>query len=170
MDPHAYNMIAKMIYLFIVLTKYYPKKTQVKQKNLLHRGEEDQEEEEEESQDQVVPEQHQDEEQSDMGGLLGNWTRRAPNVAYWHENMTISIINDPKSPIAKNMMQPATMKCKEQRIPSDIYRLLTWCFLDIPLTNLRDESGKIGFYRPIIFPNEFWHLRSNTFPINETVS
>lgn len=112
-DPYIYDISIKMACPPIVLTKYYPKKTQVKQKNLLHRGEEDQEEEEE-SQDQVVPEQQQDEEQTDMGGLLGNWTRRAPNVAYWHENMTISIINDPKSPIAKNMMQPATMKCKEQ--------------------------------------------------------
>ncbi|CDS03430.1 hypothetical protein LRAMOSA00832 [Lichtheimia ramosa] len=149
-DPnHAGYSPDEIVYYRHLLTKYYPKKTQVKQKNLLNRG--DDEQEEEENQDQVVPEQHQDEEQTDMGGLLGNWTRRAPNVAYWHQNMTISIISDPKSPIAKNMMQPATMKY-------------------IPLTNLRDESGKIGFYRPIIFPNEFWHLRSNAFPINETVS
>lgn len=108
MDLYIYMLIP-----IIVLTKYYPKKTQVKQKNLLNRG--DDEQEEEENQDQVVPEQHQDEEQTDMGGLLGNWTRRAPNVAYWHQNMTISIISDPKSPIAKNMMQPATMKCKQMQ-------------------------------------------------------
>ena len=43
---------------------------------------------------------------------MDTFTRRAPLVAYWHENMTISIINDPKSPIAKNAMQPATLKCK----------------------------------------------------------
>ena len=33
----------------------------------------------------------------------------------------------------------------------------------------RDATGKIGFYRPIIYPNEFWHLRSSAYPINETV-
>lgn len=31
----------------------------------------------------------------------------------------------------------------------------------------RDESNR-PYYRPIIFPNEFWHLRSQYFEINST--
>jgi hypothetical protein len=32
----------------------------------------------------------------------------------------------------------------------------------------RDETGTKGFYKPIIFPNEFWHLRSHYIEINST--
>ncbi|KAJ3495697.1 hypothetical protein NLJ89_g10588 [Agrocybe chaxingu] len=32
----------------------------------------------------------------------------------------------------------------------------------------RDETGKRGYYKPIIFPNEFWHLRQHYVQINET--
>uniref|UniRef100_A0A8H7XXW1 Cleft lip and palate associated transmembrane protein n=1 Tax=Psilocybe cubensis TaxID=181762 RepID=A0A8H7XXW1_PSICU len=32
----------------------------------------------------------------------------------------------------------------------------------------RDSTGTKAFYRPIIFPNEFWHLRSHYVQINET--
>ncbi|KAI8141401.1 cleft lip and palate transmembrane protein 1-domain-containing protein [Fennellomyces sp. T-0311] len=141
-----------LVYYRHLLTKFYPKKTQVKQKNLLQR-ESDEEPETEEVQEEEQVEQVAEEGSKDFAGLLGNWTRRAPLVAYWHENMTVSIINDPKSPIAKNAMQPATLKY----IPFN--------------TGLhRDATGKIGFYRPIIYPNEFWHLRSNAYPINDTVS
>ena len=33
---------------------------------------------------------------------------------------------------------------------------------------LRDETGTKGYYNPIIFPNEFWHLRSQYIEINDT--
>jgi len=33
---------------------------------------------------------------------------------------------------------------------------------------LRDDTGTNGFYRPIIFPNDFWHLRSQYIEINTT--
>jgi hypothetical protein len=33
---------------------------------------------------------------------------------------------------------------------------------------LRDETGVDGYYNPIIFPNEFWHLRSQYVEINDT--
>lgn len=39
---------------------------------------------------------------------------------------------------------------------------------DITLLPERDATGTKGFYRPIIFPNEFWHLRSQYIEINET--
>jgi hypothetical protein len=32
----------------------------------------------------------------------------------------------------------------------------------------RDETGTKGYYNPIIFPNEFWHLRSQYIEINDT--
>lgn len=33
----------------------------------------------------------------------------------------------------------------------------------------RSPSGKQGFYRPILFPNDFWALQQNAFAVNETV-
>jgi len=32
----------------------------------------------------------------------------------------------------------------------------------------RDETGTKGFYKPIIFPNEFWHLREHYVELNHT--
>ena len=32
----------------------------------------------------------------------------------------------------------------------------------------RDETGTVGYYNPIIFPNEFWHLKSQYIEINST--
>ena len=34
--------------------------------------------------------------------------------------------------------------------------------------NLRDETGKKMFYKPIIFPNDFWQLRTQHFEVNQT--
>ncbi|KAG6868756.1 hypothetical protein C0993_011025 [Termitomyces sp. T159_Od127] len=36
------------------------------------------------------------------------------------------------------------------------------------LTPERDETATKGFYKPIIFPNEFWHLREYYIEINST--
>lgn len=33
---------------------------------------------------------------------------------------------------------------------------------------MRDASGKVGYYRPIIFPNDFWHLKEQYVEINTT--
>ena len=41
--------------------------------------------------------------------------------------------------------------------------------IDVHLVpNLRDETGTKMFYKPIIFPNDFWQLRSQLFEINQT--
>ncbi len=32
----------------------------------------------------------------------------------------------------------------------------------------RDATGRRGYYKPVVFPNEFWHLRSHYTQINET--
>lgn len=39
---------------------------------------------------------------------------------------------------------------------------------DIQLQPERDETGLKGFYKPIIFPNDFWQLRSQYIEINTT--
>ncbi|KAI9320947.1 cleft lip and palate transmembrane protein 1-domain-containing protein [Dichotomocladium elegans] len=142
-----------LVYYRHLLTKYYPKKNIVKQKKLLQRDdEEDENVQIEEVTEQREPEHLEEPEDGHLvSGFLANFTRRAPLVAYWHENITISIINEPKSAIPKSSLQPAILKY-------------------IPVTTHRDASGKNGFYRPIVFPNEFWDLKSNTYPINETVS
>ncbi|KAG0164958.1 hypothetical protein DFQ28_003728 [Apophysomyces sp. BC1034] len=131
------------------LTKYYPKKAVVKQKNLLQQGE--QEEEAEIEQEPVIAETAADESTGGFGlGLLG---KSAPLVSYWHDNVTIAIVSDAKNVIPKNALQPPVIKY----IP-----------FDTGLT--RDETGKVGYYRPIVFPNDFWLLRQNAYPVNETVS
>ena len=45
--------------------------------------------------------------------------------------------------------------------------MLTSC-TDVPILPERDETGTKGFYKPIIFPNDFWHLRSQYVEINTT--
>lgn len=36
------------------------------------------------------------------------------------------------------------------------------------LPGQRDETGTKGFYKPIIFPNDFWHLKQHYVEVNET--
>ncbi|KAI8381330.1 cleft lip and palate transmembrane protein 1-domain-containing protein [Radiomyces spectabilis] len=146
-----------VVYLRHTLTKFYPKKASVKERNLLHRKDEDDHEEDQQDDEPT----HEEEVQEDTStgksllasGLLANITRRAPLVAYWHENVTLSIITDSKTVIPKNTLQPPVLK----HIP-----------FDTGLT--RDETGKVGFYRPIIYPNDFWLLQQNAYPVNSTVS
>lgn len=80
-------------------------------------------------------------------------TRRAPLVAYWHPNVTLSLISSSKAPLPKNGLQPPVMKY----VPFD-YKLQ------------RSSDKKVGFYRPIVFPNDFWVLQQNTYPVNETIN
>lgn len=102
-------------------------------------------------------------------GLLSNLTRQAPLVAYWHENVTIAVINDAKAMIPKASMKPPILQRKSP--PTTAHWPLTPLPVDIPFDGdlIRDASGKIGFYKPIVFPNDFWLLRQNAYPINETV-
>lgn len=45
-------------------------------------------------------------------------------------------------------------------------------FLDIQFDEglARNPTGNLGFYKPIVFPNEFWTLQQNGFAVNESVS
>ncbi|CAO0800969.1 unnamed protein product [Mucor circinelloides] len=161
------------VYYRHVLTKFYPAKTIVKQKNLLKKGSEEEEEEvevevEEHEQEKrvetAVIENEKQDKQADQettpvagivglgAGLLGNLTRRAPLVAYWQQNVTFALLSDKKNVLPKSGLQPPVLK-----------------YVQFDHGLARSPSGKQGFYRPILFPNDFWALQQNAFAVNETV-
>ncbi|EKM59833.1 uncharacterized protein PHACADRAFT_250566 [Phanerochaete carnosa HHB-10118-sp] len=69
-------------------------------------------------------------------------------TSHWHTNLTLALISD------------ATVVPVSQ-LPAPIAQHVT-------LAPERDETGTKGFYKPIIFPNDFWHLRSQYIEINTT--
>ncbi|KAJ8594021.1 cleft lip and palate transmembrane 1 [Rhizopogon salebrosus TDB-379] len=70
-------------------------------------------------------------------------------VSHWHKNLTLALVSD------------------ETIIP---YHKLPPVLIDhvhlVP--GSRDETGAKGFYKPVIFPNDFWLLRSQLIEINTT--
>lgn len=54
----------------------------------------------------------------------------------------------------------------------ELHILIFYSKLDVQFDHrlARDPKGKIGYYRPILFPNDFWNLRSNAYAVNETVA
>ncbi|KAI8336518.1 cleft lip and palate transmembrane protein 1-domain-containing protein [Chlamydoabsidia padenii] len=145
---HPAFVANNVVYLRHVLTKFYPKRAIIKQKKLL--GKEGQDET---SMDEELEQRHDASGLSGFGlDLLTNLTRQAPLTSYWHENVTIAVISD-QLLIPKKSIQPPAMKY-------------------IPFDNdfTRDASGKMSYYKPIVFTNDFWLLRQNAYPINETIS
>ncbi|KAI0723098.1 cleft lip and palate transmembrane 1 [Earliella scabrosa] len=68
-------------------------------------------------------------------------------VSHWHNNLTLALISDnPMIPLQQ--VQPAVARY-------------------VNLIPERDATGR-PYYKPIIFPNEFWHLRSQYLEINST--
>ncbi|KAI8336325.1 cleft lip and palate transmembrane protein 1-domain-containing protein [Chlamydoabsidia padenii] len=90
-------------------------------------------------------------------------------VSYWQEKVTISlVINDGKEVIPKTALQPATLKyiplettlATNEKMAHTVHPLLAG-----------GESGhRIGFYRPIIFPNDFWLLQQHAYPVDENTT
>ncbi|KAJ7223955.1 cleft lip and palate associated transmembrane protein [Mycena rebaudengoi] len=70
-------------------------------------------------------------------------------MAHWHSNVTLALISDPA-------VIPFTT------LPPPILEHLAL------VPDKRDETGTKGFYKPIVFPNEFWHLRSHYVELNST--
>ncbi|KIM46486.1 hypothetical protein M413DRAFT_441574 [Hebeloma cylindrosporum] len=68
---------------------------------------------------------------------------------HWHQNVTLALVSD-RSAIPYNTLAP----------PVAEYVHL--------VPDKRDQTGTRGYYKPIVFPNEFWHLRSHYIQINET--
>ncbi|RCH80039.1 hypothetical protein CU098_003112, partial [Rhizopus stolonifer] len=147
-----------VVYYRHVLTKFYPQKAIVKQKNLLKKGEEEEEEEQVQKKEEKQPVEEVEAGSAasivDLGaGILGDLTRRGPMVAHWQENVTLALITDKKSVLPKNGLQPPVIK-----------------YVQFDHALARTPNGKQGFYRPILFPNDFWALQQNAFPVNDTVN
>ncbi|KAI9069253.1 cleft lip and palate transmembrane 1 [Trametes sanguinea] len=85
-----------------------------------------------------------------LSGAAGEQDNEEPEeqdiiVTHWHNNLTLALISDnPVIPLQQ--VQPTSAKY-------------------IELTPERDATGR-PFYKPIIFPNEFWHLRSQYIEVN----
>ncbi|KAJ7771117.1 cleft lip and palate associated transmembrane protein [Mycena maculata] len=70
-------------------------------------------------------------------------------IAHWHSNLTLALVSDPA--VIPFGTLPPPLAEHVHLIP-----------------NVRDETATKGFYKPIVFPNEFWHLRSHYVELNAT--
>ncbi|KAJ3841416.1 cleft lip and palate associated transmembrane protein [Lentinula raphanica] len=70
-------------------------------------------------------------------------------MPHWHRNVTLALVSD--SAVVPYAQLPPPLLEHIHLIP-----------------NLRDPTGTKGVYKPIIFPNEFWHLRSHYVELNLT--
>ncbi|KAG8934632.1 hypothetical protein FRC02_009576 [Tulasnella sp. 418] len=70
-------------------------------------------------------------------------------LSYWHPNVTLTLVSDPQVIQTRAIAGPTAQFYR--RHPTK-----------------RDETGKVGFYYPVVFPNDFWLLRGHMSPINDT--
>ncbi|KAI0254718.1 cleft lip and palate associated transmembrane protein [Lactifluus subvellereus] len=70
-------------------------------------------------------------------------------VSFWHQNLTLALVSD--ASVLQYAQLPPPIAEHVHLIPEQ-----------------RDETGTKGYYNPVIFPNEFWHLRSQYIEINAT--
>ncbi|EJD48606.1 cleft lip and palate transmembrane 1 [Auricularia subglabra TFB-10046 SS5] len=70
-------------------------------------------------------------------------------VSHWHTNLTLGLVSD-------NTEVPWT------RMAPIIQQYITL------VPEMRDTTGTRGYYYPIVFPNDFWHLSSQYVEINTT--
>jgi len=68
--------------------------------------------------------------------------------SHWHQNLTLTLVSD--ATVLSTTQIPAPMAPHIALLPE------------------RDETGTKGFYKPIVFPNDFWQLRSQYIEINTT--
>ncbi|KAH7887397.1 cleft lip and palate transmembrane protein 1-domain-containing protein [Phlebopus sp. FC_14] len=70
-------------------------------------------------------------------------------ISHWHKNLTLALVSDGKV-LAPSKLPPVLLE--------HIH----------PLPGARDATGTKGYYKPIVFPNDFWLLRSHLTEINAT--
>ncbi|KAF8076720.1 cleft lip and palate associated transmembrane protein [Lyophyllum atratum] len=70
-------------------------------------------------------------------------------VPHWHRNVTLALVSD-------------SAKVPYGTLPPPIIEHIHL------VPDQRDATGATGFYHPIIFPNEFWHLRDHYVELNST--
>ncbi|KAI0268232.1 cleft lip and palate associated transmembrane protein [Gloeopeniophorella convolvens] len=69
--------------------------------------------------------------------------------SFWHQNLTLALVSD-----------AATLQYAQLPPPISEHVHL--------IPGQRDETGTKGYYNPIIFPNEFWQLKSQYLELNAT--
>ncbi|KAH9977754.1 cleft lip and palate associated transmembrane protein [Lactifluus volemus] len=89
--------------------------------------------------------------QNNIDGLDGQGEPEVPDniVSFWHQNLTLALVSD--AAVLQYAQSPPPITEHIHLVPGQ-----------------RDETGTKGYYHPIIFPNEFWHLRSQYIEINAT--
>ncbi|KIJ20518.1 hypothetical protein PAXINDRAFT_166540 [Paxillus involutus ATCC 200175] len=70
-------------------------------------------------------------------------------VSHWYRNLTLALVSD--SPVLSFDKLPPVVTEHIHLVP-----------------DARDSTGTIGFYKPIVFSNDFWLLRSHLTEINTT--
>ncbi|KII95289.1 hypothetical protein PLICRDRAFT_128949 [Plicaturopsis crispa FD-325 SS-3] len=70
-------------------------------------------------------------------------------ASHWHSNLTLALISDDVA-VPYGTLPPPLLEHVQLA------------------SNERDATGTQGFHKPIIFPNEFWRLRSQYIEINST--
>lgn len=70
-------------------------------------------------------------------------------VSHWHQNLTLALISD--AAIVPYQQIPPAMSEHIHIVPDQ-----------------RDATGTQGYYLPIVFPNDFWHISSQYIAINTT--
>jgi hypothetical protein len=88
---------------------------------------------------------------SDVNGEVEEEPQDDIVVSHWHKNLTLALVSD-ETVIAIDKLPPVLV---------DHVHLVP---------GARDDTGTKGFYKPIIFPNDFWLLRSHLIEINTTTS
>ncbi|KAK4516180.1 alcohol dehydrogenase [Mucor velutinosus] len=78
-------------------------------------------------------------------------TKLYKSVPYWHQTITISLVYDAKDYISRNTLHPVTLK-----------------YFINSSKPISSSHRSISFYRPIIFPNDFWQTKKDVYPINDT--
>ncbi|KAF8638531.1 hypothetical protein AX17_002074 [Amanita inopinata Kibby_2008] len=68
-------------------------------------------------------------------------------VSHWHKNLTLALVSD--AVVVQYDSLPPPVSKYVHLVPGK-----------------RDETGTKGFYNPIIFPNEFWHLKQHYVEVN----
>jgi len=91
--------------------------------------------------------------QDKVAGADGQEEPEVPDtiVSFWHQNLTLALVSD--AAVLQYAQLPPPIAEHVHLVPE-----------------LRDENGVDGYYNPIIFPNEFWHIRSQYAEINDTTA
>ncbi|KAL7319512.1 hypothetical protein PS15m_002643 [Mucor circinelloides] len=78
-------------------------------------------------------------------------TKFYKNAPYWHQTITISLVYDTKDYINRDTLHPVTLK-----------------YFINSSKSISSNQRRINFYRPVVFPNDFWLAKKDAYPINDT--